>query len=306
MEHENQRVKFLDVGHGDSSIIYLENGKVVVIDIVDADKLLMELANHKIKVINLIIISHSDADHCRGVNNFLEKFTKDGCVKSICYNLDKWKPSTTMKLFMKKFLEIHRSKQIMLLMGKYDTSMQKKELISSNNSKLFLIYPNVAESTDAYLKNDTNNTSIVCLLENEVCNVLFSGDLEEYGWEELLKRMPDLNCEVLKMPHHGAFYDEKGGMGLKRILEALKPKDVIISSGDNKRYRHPAMQTIELLKEKEIKVHCTEFTSLCHCNLNEFNRKCYGDIEIVVTDSAYEIKTETENLSLLSHVACQE
>ncbi len=95
----------------------------------NASKLLMELANHKIKVIDLIIISHSDADHCRGVNNFLEKFTKDGCVKSICYNLDKWKPSTTMRLFMKKFLEIHRSKQIMLLAGKYDTSMQKKELI---------------------------------------------------------------------------------------------------------------------------------------------------------------------------------
>ena len=34
----------------------------------------------------------------------------------------------------------------------------------------------MAESTEAYLKNDTNNTSIVCLLENDVCNVLFYAD----------------------------------------------------------------------------------------------------------------------------------
>lgn len=311
MESENQRVKFLDVGHGDSSVIYLnsghsENENVVIVDIVDSDKLLTELTSHKIKVVDLIIISHSDADHCRGVNDFLEKYMAVGIVKNICFNLDKRQSTKTMKLILKKFIEIYQKQRITLLMGQNDTSVQKRELISNDKSKLFLIYPNVAESTEAYLKNDTNNTSIVCLLENDVCNVLFSGDLEGSGWEKLLERMPELKCEVLKMPHHGAFYDEKSGIGLKQILEILQPRDVIISSGDNKKYKHPDMQTIELLKEKNIKVYCTEFTSLCHCNANEFNRKCYGDIEIAVTDTAYEIRTEKENFSLLNHIACQE
>jgi len=36
------------------------------------------------------------------------------------------------------------------------------------------------------------------------------------------------------------------------------------------------------------------------------DRKCYGDIEIAVTDTAYEIRTEKENFSLLNHIACQE
>ena len=103
---------------------------------------------------------------------------------------------------------------------------------------------NPCDMTEAYLKNDTNNTSIVCLLENDVCNVLFSGDLEESGWKKLLERMPELKCEILKMPHHGAFYDEKSVIGLKQILEILQPRDVIISSGDNKKYKHPDIQTI--------------------------------------------------------------
>ena len=310
MKNDNQRVKFLDVGHGDSSIIYLnssnsENGNVVIVDIVDSDKLLTELKSNKIKVVDLIIISHSDADHCRGVNDFLEKFMTVGIVKNICLNLDKRQPTKTMRLFLKKFIEIYQKQRITLLTGQNDTSIQKRELISSDKSKLYLIYPNAAEVTEAYLKNDTNDASIVCLLENEVCNVLFSGDLGKNGWNKLLERMPNLRCDVLKMPHHGAFYDEKNGMGLKRILEVLNPKDVIISSGDNQKYKHPEMQTIELLKEKQIKIYCTEFTSLCHHKIDEFKRKCHGDIEIVASDTAYKIRTETENLTLLKHIACQ-
>lgn len=307
MATENQRVKFLDVGHGDSSIIYLNDGqseKVVVIDIADSNKLFKELENHDIKVIDLIIISHSDEDHCRGVNDFLEKFVAVGIVKKICYNLDRRQLTQTMRLFLKKSLEIYNKNQITLLVGQNETSIQKRELISNDKSKLYIIYPNVAESTEAYLKDDTNNTSIVCLLENDICNILFPGDLEENGWEKLLERMPELRCDVLKMPHHGAFYSDENGVGLRGILEAVEPQNVIISSGENKRYKHPGKKTIELLNQMNIKVYCTEFTSLCHCNISEFKRKCYGNIEVLVYDSSYKITTETENLSLLNHVVC--
>ena len=306
MVQKNQGVKFLDVGHGDSSIIYFDNGKVAVIDIVNANKLLTELASHDIKVVDLLIISHSDADHCKGVNEFLQKFITGGIVKNICFNLDRRKLSITMRLILKKFLEIYRKEHITLLNGQIDTSVQKKELLSSDNLTLFLIYPNMSESTEAYLKDNTNDTSIVCLLESKVCNVIFSGDLEGHGWKNLLGRMPELKCEVLKMSHHGAYYDEKNGIGLGQILDIVQPTDVIISSGENKKYNHPNPLTIKLLKEKNINIYCTEFTRLCHCDVNDFARKCYGDIEITVSDVSYEIRTERKNLTLLSHALCQE
>lgn len=107
------------------------------------------------------------------------------------------------------------------------------------------------------------------------------------------------------MPHHGAFYDGKNGMGLNKILDILNPKDGIISSGDNQKYKHPEKRTIELLTEKQIKIYCTEFTSLCHCEIDEFQRKCYGDIEIEASDTAYEVSTETANSLSLNHIACQ-
>lgn len=135
MASESQRVKFLDVGHGDSSIIYLSDDKledknVIIVDIVDSDKLLTELKNKEINTIDLIIVSHSDADHCRGVNDFLEKFMAIGIIKKICFNLDKRQPTKTMRLFLKKFIELYQKQQITLLSGQNDTSIQKKELFS--------------------------------------------------------------------------------------------------------------------------------------------------------------------------------
>lgn len=304
-----QRVKFLDVGHGDSSVIYLydrqsEAESVIVIDVANCDKLLQELKSHEVKIIDLLVISHSDADHCRGVNNFLEKFIETGVVKQVCYNLDKNPLTKTSRFYFKKLLELYRGQGVDVLSGQNDTPNQKKELFSNDNSSLFLLYPNAAEFTEAYVQNNTNNASIVCLLENKACKILFSGDLEEYGWKSLLERMPDLQCNVIKMPHHGAFYDGKKEMGLKAILETLNPQNAIISSGNNQKYNHPDKKTIELLNEKMIKIYCTEFTTLCHCNLNEFNKKCYGNIDILVDDFTYVIKTESENLLLLCNGAC--
>lgn len=38
----------------------------------------------------------------------------------------------------------------------------------------------------------------------------------------MLGRNPGLRCDVLKMPDHGAFYKEAGGMDLKGILDVLE------------------------------------------------------------------------------------
>lgn len=309
MGNGNLRVRFLDVGHGDSSVIYIQdvqsgNEKVVVIDIANADKLLSELSNNHVREIDLIVISHSDADHCSGVNDFLEKFMLTGIVRKVCFNYDKTKLTKTMRLFLKKFLENHQKGEIDLLSGQNDTSVQKRELFSSPGMKFFMIYPNVAEITKAFLQGNTNNASIVCLLESDGCNVLFSGDLEIEGWKSLLGRNPGLRCDVLKMPHHGAFYMETGGMDLKSILDVLEPQNAIISSGEHTRYRHPSQQTIETLNERKIRPYCTEFTRICHCNMGEFGRKCCGDIEVDVRNAGYAIKTETDNRAALAHAVC--
>lgn len=97
--------------------------------------------------------------------------------------------------------------------------------------------------------------SVVCLLENEICNILFPGDLEKQGWSDLLEHISDLKCDILKMPHHGSFYPDIKGPGTNDILETLNPRIAIISTGENKQYNHPNDKTIQLLKEKNIQIY---------------------------------------------------
>lgn len=303
-----QKVKFLDVGHGDSSIIYLYNDdseieNVSIIDIVDSDKMIELLNKDHIRVIDLIIISHSDADHCRGVGDFVEKFSEEGIIKKIYFNLDKRSPTKMMGLYLKKILELNRKYKIELHKGQLDSNINEKELLSNKNSSLNMIYPNIVEETEAYLKNSTNDASIVCLLKSRGCNVLFAGDLED-GWSHLLERCSDLKCDILKMPHHGAFYTDKNKIETGKILDRLTPEVAIISSGENRKYKHPSPKTIEILKENKIKIFCTEYTSLCHCNTCDYEKKCYGNIEVISNELTYEICCEQDNAQFLQHAVC--
>ena len=81
--------------------------------------------------------------------------------------------------------------KIALLSGQNDTAVQKRELFSLPGMRFFMIYPNVAEITGAFLQGNMNNASIVCLLESEGCNVLFSGDLEIEGWRSCWVEIQD-------------------------------------------------------------------------------------------------------------------
>ena len=310
MAHEvYQRIKFLDVGHGDSSIIHFcdaDSGcfKTAVIDISDADKLITALQEYAVKVVDMIIISHFDADHCKGVNDFIEKYSAIGKINSICYNIDRRQDTRTFRYIMLRLLELYRKNAIEISKGIIDTNRECLQLMSNKTASLSLIYPNVAEDTEAYLQHSSNNMSIVCLYESDTCNVIFPGDLENDGWMNLFQRMPDLKCDILKMPHHGAFYSEKAGMGTDCILNILQPKVAIISTRENKRYKHPSAQTIKLIKEKQIECYCTQYTELCNPMETQVCRKCYGDVEITITDLGYVIKTEKNMSELLEQPAC--
>lgn len=134
IKHCTQVVKFLDVGHGDSSVIYLNNRKnisnTVVIEIPQSSKLLKELADNNIKVIDLLVISHSDSDHCKGVNDFLEKFASKGSVMKVCFNIDRAKPTLTMRIFLKKFMEYYKKYSMHLVTGIVDTTDTTKKYLS--------------------------------------------------------------------------------------------------------------------------------------------------------------------------------
>ena len=70
---------------------------------------------------------------------------------------------------------------------------------------------------------------------------------------EILKVNPNLSAvDVLKFPHHGS----KTGM-TEMFLEAIKPKEAIISVGKNT-FGHPAREVLEMLRKHNILIRRTD------------------------------------------------
>lgn len=304
-----QVVKILDVGHGDSTVIYLNdhtiNAITVVMDIPQSDKLLEELAAHNIKVIDLLVITHSDADHCKGINDFLEKFSSVGKVLKVCFNIDRPKPTDTMIIFLKKFKEYYQRYKMQLISGTIETGLGPIKLVELEDSVFSILYPDKADSIDAYLAKNVNNMSIVCMLHNDDYSILFTGDVGAEGWNSIFERYPELKCNILKMPHHGAYYDDsKSRCGTRKILKRLQPEIAVISTGENKRYNHPAAETICVLTDSNVQIYCTEYTGLCHEHTACCDRKCNGDISIIRKGDVYDVETQECKSESLSNPAC--
>jgi beta-lactamase superfamily II metal-dependent hydrolase len=65
-----------------------------------------------------------------------------------------------------------------------------------------------------------NETSIVL----RAANVLFPGDIEERGVEELLT-LPDVRARVLLLPHHGKFHRQH-----RELVQRVAPELILVSA----------------------------------------------------------------------------
>jgi beta-lactamase superfamily II metal-dependent hydrolase len=243
-------------------------------------------------MVDLIIISHTDADHCRGLNDFIDNYTQNGFIKRICFNVDRNVHKKTNELLLKRILEYNKVSKIVLDIGVISTEKQEQRLMMYEGTELSIIYPDKVDEAQAYLQKSTNDMSIVCLLKNTGMQMLFTGDLGSKGWYRLFAKNDKISCNILKMPHHGAYYEGgKEAISSDEIIERLKPEVAIISSGQNDKYKHPDRKTIELLAKKEIDIYCTQYTKMCNKGVCAGSSACSGDIYIK-QNTKYYIETE--------------
>ena len=93
--------------------------------------------------------------------------------------------------------------------------------------------------------DNLNNASMFVRIDAGETSLLVTGDAE---WEEevhMLSICPAdfLDCDILKVPHHGS--STSTGVPL---LNAVTPETCVISVGRNNSYGHPAWETTERLK----------------------------------------------------------
>lgn len=293
-------IYYIDVGQGDAALVVTPNRKKILIDggfngqakgFLQWKYQLADLTAPKL-IIDLLVLSHADQDHLKGLIDILEHDRIE--IKQIIHNGIGMFENTDQKSGNlsadKKYLSSYHSSladlQGMNLRGtfkKWIALVQKLNIpyfavssesgtidIGDSKLKFEVIGPIVEKSPlgEKQLKwfgnhaHTINGHSVVFSIEYNKVKMLFSGDVNIEGSAYLLEH-PDaaekLKAHILKTPHHGSHEFSPS------FLVAVRPQISIVSSGDSPDHGHPRANFIGAIglasRSKEPLVFSTEIAS---------------------------------------------
>ncbi|MBN2899080.1 MAG: ComEC/Rec2 family competence protein [Clostridia bacterium] len=239
VHHFPMRVIYLDVGMGDSALIY-QGRTSVLID--GGTKYQTSVLNNAMTYlgegkIDVAVLSHEHQDHYGGILALIESDR----IETVYMTPMAYDALKTMS----PALEVYRRAGRLFLVEKSTSlNLYKKWTLT-------LIPPN--------LKDDNpNNQSMMCLLQRGSMDFLFTGDAEVAEEERMLpKLITALNgrVEYLKVPHHGS-----DTASAKSFLLATQPNYGIISVGKDNAYGLPDESTTASYLEMGTTLHRTDLS----------------------------------------------
>ncbi len=236
----NLRVVFFDVGQGDSIFIETPYKHQILID-GGPDSRILEKLNKEMpfwdKTIDLVILTHPEKDHLKGLLKVLERYKVEqilwtGVIHKTA-DYDKWK-----ELIKKEKARI--------------TIAQAPQKIKAGKVFLDVLYP--FENLEGEEFKDSNDTSIVSRLIFGNSSFLFTGDITKSAEKKILFRCREkadcfLDSDILKVAHHGSKTSTS-----EEFLREVSPEIAVISCGKNNPYHHPHQEVLKNLKDFAKKV----------------------------------------------------
>lgn len=214
-------VHFIDVGQGDS--IFIDYGDYdILIDAGDNDQgqvvadYLKSLGTDDIEI---MVATHIHADHIGGLDDVLAAFDVEKIIDSGELH--------TTKTYEDYLTAVKNEKEEIGAEFIADKDMQ----FDLGNGAIF----KVIELGDGY--DNSNNNSVVTMLDYNDVEFLFTGDLEADIEKANLDKFEDI--DILKVAHHGSSTSTS-----KEFLDVIKPEIAVISAGKDNSYGHPHLETL--------------------------------------------------------------
>jgi len=238
------KVSMIDVGHGDSILITTPNNKYVLIDTGDkyykgeqqvdsGEQIIVPyLLKQGIKNIDWLILTHMDSDHIGGYESIAKVIKINNLGLSI---------NSGKKEEYKKIREVARNRHINI------NGLKRGQILIVDGIKIKVLYPQKKKEV-----REENNDSIVLLIEYENKKILFMGDLEKEGEEELLKLEKNLDIDILKVGHHGSVTSST-----YEFIKKATPEIALISVG-NRFKSIPGEEVLNNLRTVDSEVYRTD------------------------------------------------
>lgn len=230
----NMLVHFINVNQSDAVAINLPDGKVMLIDTGSENvnttyvNYLKENVLHTFKkdCIDYLVLSHADMDHVGGTIKLLKNFNVETIfMPKISSNAENYQEILT-------FVE-----------NNCDFKITGEEFFIEQNGYLIKFFEQLNNTNT----NDTSQLIKVEFMEN---SFLFVGDISSTVEDEYIEKYGnELDCDVLKVAHHGS-----NSSTSNEFIEAVSPEYAVISVGAENTYGHPNFEVLTRLKNKNVKV----------------------------------------------------
>ena len=227
---EVARVMFINVGQGDSTCISLPHGVDVLIDAggtpsyqsyydVGGKTVRPYLLKQGVNDIEYMVASHGHDDHVMGLVSIIREMQVDNLIVPEGFGGTE-AAGALLEAAKEKNVPVHEF-------------AAGDRIKFAADSSLTAYMPTV-KWAEGLTESEENDRSLVLRFSYGENSVLFTGDLEEEGEEELLAAAgSELHADVLKVGHHGSATSTT-----QELLEQVRPAYAFIPVGKNM-YGHP-------------------------------------------------------------------
>lgn len=240
---------FFDVGQGDAALIRSADGRSMLIDGGPDDAVMEGLAAALPwwqKKIDVVLVTHLDTDHFVGLFGVLKKYR----IGEIWWTGAA--PNTaTARRFAAAVEDAGIRQRFVRRDGRFDFG---------GNRSFKVMFPAedlrgriVPKTTTNAKGGGTNDHGVVGRFDCGLEGALYAADVSSHVESRLIAEGAPLRAELLKAPHHGSRYSSSDA-----FLDAVAPREAVISVGAGNRYGHPTARVLAALLERGIRIRRTD------------------------------------------------
>ena len=259
---------FLDVGHGNSTVLIAGEESVVVVDVGRQSALSEFLLQQGITHIDSIYLSHADADHVGALTGIVA--TQQVSIGRVFLNGDASKDTKTWEGLV---YELDRARKA----GSLEASLG---LVAGETEELpgdvclrvlgpswYLAAKGAGSTHRSGRRIRTNSISaVISITVGGATLALLPGDLDGVGLADLMENGADIRASVLVYPHHGGRPggSTEPGLYARTLIGAVNPKLVVFSIGRGQ-YATPNPETVLAIRETvpDARIVCTQLSEHC-------------------------------------------
>lgn len=238
------KITMLDVGQGDGIIIegkregvYLVDGGSSDVTQVGKYRILPFLKAEGISKVQGVFISHMDTDHISGIKELLEYHAQGEVQIERVYLPDIGVKDEVYEDMEEKI----RQQNIEIIYAARNMKLEGQKM------QIKILQP-----TPKGIYQDRNEYSMVFRLAYQDFSMLFTGDVEGKGEEEMLQYGQLEQTTILKTAHHGSEYTM-----CEEVLAQIQPKFTWVSCGKENSYGHPHKAFLDRISKIHSEIYVT-------------------------------------------------